>query len=126
MRTKPTPGEPLGPCLICGAPATELHHIIPRGHIGGRAAENWSLNMAPLCHPCHMRGHLEGWSYEGLWERMGYSASDLVVLAALGAHPSATRYPLVRRRAEWAGRELRLRRAWGQGVPGPVPGWIER
>ena len=89
-------------CIICGRAASEHHHIIPKGHIGGKRAEDWSLNLAPLCKACHQRRHVEGGEPEELWARMPYRLGDIMVMAALGAHPSATRYPLVRRRAEWA------------------------
>lgn len=36
-------------CVICGAPATEVHHILPRGR-GGTSELN---NLACLCRYCH-------------------------------------------------------------------------
>lgn len=37
-------------CVICGAPATEVHHILPRGR-GGTSELN---NLACLCIYCHV------------------------------------------------------------------------
>lgn len=39
-------------CDECGAPATEVHHIVPLDEGGSRY--EWS-NLRPLCHRCHMR-----------------------------------------------------------------------
>jgi hypothetical protein len=36
-------------CVICGTPATEVHHILPRGR-GGTSELN---NLACLCRYCH-------------------------------------------------------------------------
>lgn len=36
-------------CVICGSPATEVHHIFPRGR-GGTSELN---NLACLCRYCH-------------------------------------------------------------------------
>ena len=36
-------------CVICGAPATEVHHILPRGR-GGTSELH---NLACLCRYCH-------------------------------------------------------------------------
>lgn len=117
---KTNPNEPLGPCLVCGAPAAEQHHIIPRGHIGGRLAENWPLNLAPLCKKCHTRWHVEGPSRACgvdtpeaaralLWNRKGYSTVELQALWALLWRLKPGMYPLVAERAEWARGELARR-----------------
>ena len=36
-------------CVICGKPATDVHHILPRA-AGG--TDDWS-NLEALCHACH-------------------------------------------------------------------------
>lgn len=36
-------------CVICGAPATEVHHILPRGRSGTSELKN----LACLCRYCH-------------------------------------------------------------------------
>jgi 5-methylcytosine-specific restriction protein A len=38
-------------CAMCGQPATEPHHLVPRRH-GGTDDES---NLIPLCKPCHSR-----------------------------------------------------------------------
>jgi 5-methylcytosine-specific restriction protein A len=38
-------------CCVCGQPATDVHHVIPR-RAGG--PDHWD-NLAPLCHRCHAR-----------------------------------------------------------------------
>jgi len=68
----------------------------------GKATEDWPLNLIDLDREEHQRGHVQGWDYEVLWGRKNYSVFELMVLAALGEHPKATMYPLVRKRAEWA------------------------
>ena len=42
-------------CRNCGAPATDLHHIVPKGVT--RRAHNLTYNAMPLCHDCHMGHH---------------------------------------------------------------------
>ena len=132
-------------CILCGKAASEFHHIIPRGHIAGQCSEDWPLNLAPLCKECHQRQHLIGGHLGLLWQGMGYGVLELMVLAALGAHPKAPMYPLVRERAEWAqgqltdearsDLELLLPQMETQGVEAfkafakltdarPIPGWI--
>ena len=132
-------------CILCGKTAVEAHHIIAKGHIAGRCSEDWPLNLAPLCKDCHLAQHILGCHYEVLWNRMEYSTLELMVLAALGAHPKATMYPLVGKRAKWArGKlddearhdlELLLPQMEKQGAEAfrafarltdsrPVPGWI--
>lgn len=39
-------------CVICGAPATEVHHILPRGR-GGTSGTSELNNLACLCRYCH-------------------------------------------------------------------------
>jgi len=92
-------------CILCGRAASEMHHIIPRGHISGKCSEDWPLNLAPLCKSCHQRQHVVGGHLEVLWLRKGYTVKELFLLVLLGEHPKATYYPLVGRRARWA---------WGQ------------
>jgi 5-methylcytosine-specific restriction protein A len=38
-------------CAVCGAPATDVDHVVPR-RLGGRDALD---NLQPLCHACHSR-----------------------------------------------------------------------
>lgn len=40
-------------CAGCGAPATQLHHIVPR-HMGGH---NNIENIVALCGECHAKAH---------------------------------------------------------------------
>lgn len=42
-----------GKCFYCGAPATEVHHIIPLS----RGGTNSNLNMVLVCHRCHALRH---------------------------------------------------------------------
>lgn len=42
-----------GMCVLCGAPATDTHHIIFRSH-GGLDTVN---NLACLCRECHQMAH---------------------------------------------------------------------
>ena len=42
-----------GKCFFCGAPATEVHHIIPLS----RGGTNSPLNMVLVCHRCHELRH---------------------------------------------------------------------
>ena len=41
-------------CVICGAPATEVHHIFPRG----RGGTSELTNLACLCRYCHDKEHI--------------------------------------------------------------------
>ncbi len=36
-------------CVICGSPATDVHHILPKAEGG---TDDWN-NLEPLCHACH-------------------------------------------------------------------------
>jgi hypothetical protein len=38
-------------CVLCGAPATDADHIVPRSEGG----PNTLANLRALCHPCHLR-----------------------------------------------------------------------
>ena len=38
------------PCLVCGAPATDLHHEPKRG-MGG--SKRWAGTLIRLCRKCH-------------------------------------------------------------------------
>ena len=40
-------------CIICGTPATEVHHILPRGRCGTSEL----TNLACLCRYCHNEAH---------------------------------------------------------------------
>lgn len=40
------------PCVICGMPANDLHHISPR-QIGGSKCKDYPENLAPLCRNHH-------------------------------------------------------------------------
>lgn len=42
------------PCLLCGLPFQEIHHIIPKKAGGSDKDEN----LIPLCHKCHRKGRL--------------------------------------------------------------------
>jgi 5-methylcytosine-specific restriction protein A len=48
-------------CRCCGAPATDVHHLVPRRAAGG---DSWD-NLAALCHACHSRitARIEGWHW---------------------------------------------------------------
>ncbi|MBX6752743.1 MAG: HNH endonuclease [Thermorudis peleae] len=43
-------------CRFCGAPATEVHHIVPLAR--GGTNEPW--NLAPVCRECHRLLHRGG------------------------------------------------------------------
>ena len=38
-------------CVLCGAPATDADHIVPRAQGG----PDELANLRALCHPCHLR-----------------------------------------------------------------------
>jgi len=38
-------------CVVCGAEATDVHHVIPLR----RGGTNDEENLEPLCHACHSR-----------------------------------------------------------------------
>jgi len=38
-------------CVLCGAAATDVDHVVPRRRGG---TDDWS-NLRSLCHPCHSR-----------------------------------------------------------------------
>jgi len=40
-------------CARCGAPATEVHHVVPLSHGGA----NKLTNLVPLCAKCHRALH---------------------------------------------------------------------
>jgi len=43
------------PCVYCGAPATELDHIVPlRPRAGEPAGRHMRENLAPACHDCNV------------------------------------------------------------------------
>ena len=42
-----------GKCFYCGAPATQVHHIVPLS----RGGTNSMLNMALVCERCHKLQH---------------------------------------------------------------------
>lgn len=42
-----------GLCVLCGAQATEVHHIVFRSQLGKSNLEN----LACLCRECHMMAH---------------------------------------------------------------------
>lgn len=43
-------------CRACGAPATCLHHIVPR-IASDEGRRDWDRNGLPLCKPCHRGWH---------------------------------------------------------------------
>ena len=43
-----------GPCRLCTAPTTGLHHLVARDHFGDDVADN----LVPVCHPCHRALHV--------------------------------------------------------------------
>lgn len=49
MRARVLSEQPL--CAVCGAPATEVHHIVPVSQGGTNVREN----LVALCHACHAR-----------------------------------------------------------------------
>lgn len=40
-------------CVLCNAPASELHHVVPRG----RGGNNYPDNLVSVCRPHHMTLH---------------------------------------------------------------------
>lgn len=44
-------------CVACGAPATDVDHVIPR-RLGGPDEPD---NLQSLCHSCHSRKTVAGW-----------------------------------------------------------------
>ncbi len=44
------------PCEVCGGPATEIHHIVPRSLIFGKERDAIT-NLIGLCRPDHERAH---------------------------------------------------------------------
>ena len=40
------------PCEVCNAPATEIHHITPRGMGGSKKRDNIE-NLMAVCRACH-------------------------------------------------------------------------
>lgn len=51
--SKPIRERDKGKCFYCGAPATEVHHIIPLS----RGGTNSPFNMVLVCHRCHALHH---------------------------------------------------------------------
>ena len=96
-------------CILCGRPATEKHHIIPRGQTPGSEREDWDLNLAPLCTHCHVAHHGEQpVPFQRFWAAKRYTLTDLALLALLPhlKQPKAGHNHLVVMRAEWAAAEL--------------------
>lgn len=105
-------------CAICGARATEGHHIIPRS-----CGEHGPMYQIPLCKACHQRWHQEGHQaalkYHGItvgpdeyapecemWGRMGYSVDELQALID-APEQRMVMYPRMRARKRWAEGEIK-------------------
>lgn len=44
------------PCALCGRPATDLHHIVPRSRTSRKHPAEWlndPRNLIALCQGCH-------------------------------------------------------------------------
>ena len=64
-------------CILCGAPATQVHHIIHRSH---SALLRFDVrNGAPLCNECHARAH----TFAGLSALRDVIGDDWQYLAGL-------------------------------------------
>jgi len=47
-------------CVICGAPAVDDHHVIPKGRTNKKNPAPWcedKRNKALLCRACHLKAH---------------------------------------------------------------------
>ncbi len=64
-----TPGEFVA-CECCGAPSTDIHHIIFRSHFGKKEQHKCDdiSNLVALCRDCHNKAHDEILSKEYLKE----------------------------------------------------------
>lgn len=56
------------PCMVCGARAVDIHHIIPRSKFGKKrkAEQDKITNLIGLCRPHHDDAHAERISKEDL------------------------------------------------------------
>ena len=74
----------LGPCAVCGHPATETHHIQPRGRRPDlRDLKEHPENAAPTCHECNTRWLIPGGPWEvhqvnGMWQTLDVQSGELI------------------------------------------------
>jgi len=59
-----------GLCILCGAPAQDVHHIIPRSRGKKHSPKLWRIeNMVCICGPHHDDGHT-AWMRERLLRKV--------------------------------------------------------
>ena len=51
-----------GICQVCGGPAEEVDHVVPRSHFGKRrrTERDSDDNLRCICHACHHQRHHGG------------------------------------------------------------------
>lgn len=74
------------PCVLCGAPADDPHHLKGIGHMSGAGltAPDWAV--IPVCRGCHNRFHDEpalwGTQWEYIARTLGRAIEDGVLIVA--------------------------------------------
>ncbi|MCP4541550.1 MAG: HNH endonuclease, partial [Chloroflexi bacterium] len=75
-------------CPLCGARATEDHHIIRRSQTPGDLREDWDLNLIGLCTRCHSEIHGgKPVKNEVFWAAKDYSLKELTLLMMIAILP---------------------------------------
>lgn len=74
------------PCVICGAPADDAHHIIGCGSMGGMGMKAPDSMTMPVCRGHHQAIHtqpeLQSYQWEWVARTLGKALADGVIVLA--------------------------------------------